>query len=284
MEDSIKQAIVEGELQIGETNIPCAVLVDGTRLITRKGFLTALNRPWRGSSRTELPIFVGAKNIKPFVNKELINGLNPVKYKPLKGQITEGYNAEILPSICEVYLSAREAGVLTETQKPTARQAEILTRGLARVGIIALIDEATGYQKIRTKRALADILEKYIAKELRAWTKTFPDEFYTEMFRLKNWPHNPDTVKRPSVIGRYTNDIIYERLAPVVLEELRKKNPATPKGHRKYRHHQWLTGDMGHPKLKEHIISVMALMRASSTWGGFMRLLNRSLPKFGDTL
>jgi hypothetical protein len=39
-----------------------------------------------------------------------------------------------------------------------------LLRGFARVGIIALVDEATGFQRDRTKDALSKILEAYIAK------------------------------------------------------------------------------------------------------------------------
>lgn len=157
-------------------------------------------------------------------------------------------------------------------------------RALARIGIIVLVDEATGYQGIRTNRALVEILEKNIAKELQEWTKTFPDEFYKEMCKLKNWPYDPKSIKRPSVIGRYTNDIVYERLAPQVLDELKARTPKTKGGHRRYRYFQWLTGDIGHPKLREHISSVMALMRASSTWNGFMRLLNRVFAKYGHTL
>lgn len=58
-----------------------------------------------------------------------------------------------------------------------ASQAEILMRGFARVGIVALIDEVTGYQRDRKRDALAAILEKYIAKEMRPWLKTFQLEF-----------------------------------------------------------------------------------------------------------
>ena len=103
------------------------------------------------------------------------------------------------------------------------------------------------------------------------------------MFRLKKWPHDPNSIKRLCVIGTYTNNIVYERIAPQVLTELKKRNPPTETGHRKHRHHQLLTGDVGHPILKEHLASVMALMQASTTWDRFMRLINRALPRYGDT-
>jgi hypothetical protein len=104
------------------------------------------------------------------------------------------------------------------------------------------------------------------------------------MFRLKNWPYSPPSVKRPSVVGKYTNDIVYERLAPRVLEELKEKNPPDEKGRRPHKHHQWLTKDIGHPKLREHLSNVIVLMKAATTWETFYRMVQRALPKFGDTI
>ena len=109
------------------------------------------------------------------------------------------------------------------------RRCELLLHGFANVGIVALVDEATGYQDVRAQRALAKILEEFIAKELQPWTKTFPYEFYTEIARLKGWP-SMYSMKRPSVVGHYTNDIVYERIAPRVLEELRNVNPTLRSG------------------------------------------------------
>lgn len=278
------EATHEGNLEIGDTLIPSAVLEDGTRVITSKGFLTALGRPWKGASRTDLPNFIGAKNLKPFVSKELHDGLNPIKYVGLRGALVNGYKAEILPLICDVYLKAREDGKITQRQEPVAKQAEILVRSLSKVGIIALVDEATGYQDTRIKNALVKILEKFITDEYREWSKTFPDEFYREMFRLKGWQWNPKSVKRPQIIGRYTNDIVYDRLAPGVLDALRRKNPTTLKGYRKHKHHQWLTGDVGNPALKGHLEGTMALMRAAPNWRRFTEMLNRAYPKYGENI
>lgn len=63
-----------------------------------------------------------------------------------------------------------------------------MLKALANVGITALVDEATGYQKDRPKDELRLILEAYISKELLPWTERFPEEFYKEMFRLRQWP------------------------------------------------------------------------------------------------
>ena len=129
-----------------------------------------------------------------------------------------------LPSL---FLDARRAGSLDPQQAALADRCEILIQGLATVGIIALVDEATGYQEIRAKRALATILEKFIADELQPWTKTFPFEFYVLIARLKGWPSSY-AIKRPSVVGHYTNDLIYSRLAPGLLKELKSKDASVP--------------------------------------------------------
>ena len=105
-----------------------------------------------------------------------------------------------------------------------------------------------------------------------------------EMFRLRGWQYVPWSVKRPSVVGKYTTDLIYERLAPGVLEELKCLTPRDEKGRTKHRFFQRLTEDVGHPRLREHIASVVTLMKASTKWGQFYRMLQRALPKYGEPI
>ena len=275
-------------LMIGDIEIPCYVLEDETRVLSQNGFLRAIGRTGRpvtgiGEKGLNLPPFLAPKNLKPFISKDLIKALTLIPFHPPFGKIGHGYAAILLPQICEVYLKARDAGVLLPSQYHIAEQAELLIRGLATIGIIGLVDEVTGYQEIRAKRALATILEKFIATELQPWTRTFPYEFYKEIFRLKGWA-GPDGSKRPRIIGQITSDSVYERLAPGVLEELRKRNPVMPHGTRKNKHHQWFTPDIGHHKLKEHLAAVTALMRAAPNWNAFQRNLERAFPKLNETI
>ena len=287
MSKKLPQATHSGILKIGNVEISCYVLENGERVLSTRGMMKSLGRSYRGRkvSGTQLPVFLEAKNLKPLIDKHLEMGPAPVVFRTDRGIISDGYDAELLPTICDIYLEARETGsILTPPQQIIAKKCEILVRGFARIGIIALVDEATGYQEVRARKALEEILDKFIAEELRKWAKTFPDEFYKEVFRLKGWAYAPWSVKRPGVIGRYTNDIVYERLAPGVLDELRRRNPTMPKGYRKVRHHQWLTEDIGHPRLREHIAAVIALMRASNNWTQFHRMLQRAFPRYGTTL
>ena len=272
-----------GELKIGDAAIPCAVLDDGTRLLTQWGFYRAIGRSGRpaggwGSDVKKVAPFLALDNLKPYVSKELADSTKPIIFRAPRGGKAYGYRAELLPQVCEVYLRAREDSRLLKSQLKFAQACETLTRGLAHVGIIALVDEATGYQDERARDALAKILEAFIAKELRKWIKTFPVEFYRELFRLRNLPYN-GSVKRPQYIGHLTNDLVYTRLAPGVLEELKRLTPRDERGRLKQHLHRRLTEDMGHPKLLQHLASVTALMRASDNWDQFKKMVDRALPK-----
>ena len=145
-----------------------------------------------------------------------------------------------------------------------AKQAHIIVKAFAKTGVIAVIDEVTGYQNVRKREALEAILNKYLRTEFAVWAKTFSDQFYKEIFRLKGWVYDPKSIKRTSVIGKYTNDIVYKRLAPGILKELQNRNPVLDGGYRKAKHFQLLTEDIGHPALVQHLHAVLALMRASS--------------------
>ena len=278
-------------LIIGDIEIDCYVLEDETRVLSRGGFQSALGRH-RTSKRHQqsdgvnLPVFLlAASNLSPFVSNALVTASTPIAFQaPSRGPVAYGYRAELLPEVCEVYEEAYRAGALLPSQLHIAERARIVRKGLGIIGIIGLIDEATGYQDIRARIALATILERFIAKELQPWTKTFPYEFYEQIYRLKGWP-GPDGHKRSPLIGRYTNDIVYERNRPRRFgTKLRLRTPKLPSGSRRNKFFQWFTPNHGHPKLKEHLAGVMALMRASPNWTAFQRSLQRAYPRANDQL
>lgn len=282
------KALYEGEVQVSEDiSIPCAVLEDGTRLLTQQGFLKAIGRArsakgGQGSTVEGVIPFLAAKNLQPFVSDELRAAAVPVEFRTDKGTKAYGFHAELLPQVSEVYLSARDAGVLHSSQLAVAKACDIVTRGLARVGIIALVDEATGYQEIRDRDALQAILKKYVDGKLYEWTKTFPTEFFKEIFRLKEWEWNAG--KMPGVVGKYINDLIYDRITPDLLIELKKQNPKNDRGNRRYRHHQLLSRDLGHPELTLRINQILGMAYACENWDQFYFSVQRKFPKQGSTL
>lgn len=289
------RATHQDKITIGDLEIPCAVLDDDahTRVLSERGTTAALGGKrggahWRrqradGGDATALPAVISANNLSPFVSDELRAKLGtPIRYVALHGgRPAHGIEATALPEICEVLLKARDAGpnILTAQQKPIADNADILMRGLAHVGVIALVDEATGYQEERKRNELQTILEAYISKELLPWAKRFPDEYYEQLFRLRGWQYSPLSVKRPGYVGKLTNELIYDKMPPGVLEELRKTNPVDPETKRRRRkHHQFLTEDIGNPHLERQMAAVIALMRAAPSWAAFKRLFARAFP------
>jgi len=292
----IPQASHDGSLRVGDREIFAAVLPNGKRLISQGTFLQAIGRSRTPKAGTggltavdRLPFFLQAEQLQPFISAELIESTTPILFRIKSGQRSVGYDARLLPSVCEVYLKFRDhclaqSGKVPVQYKHIIDACDALMRGLATVGIIALVDEATGYQDLRDRLALQAILDQYLRKEFAAWAKQFPDEFYREIFRLRKWTWRGMKINRPQVVARYTTDLVYARLAPGILKELETRNPKNEKGYRKARHHQWLTENIGHPALAQHIFAVIAFMRAADNWDDFKRRLDVALPRQGDNL
>lgn len=289
-------AVNEGNLPLGGLNLSVVVLPDETRVISQTTFLKALgrSRSFRGGTGVthtagNLPFFLQSEAFKPYLKDIETMPAKPIFYRTKNGKKAVGYDALLLPSVAELYLKLRDdfmstRGSVPKSYQPYITASDILIRGLADVGIIALVDEATGYQSKRAKDALAQILDKFIAKELRPWVKTFPDEFYEQLFRLQGLNFPRDNVKRPLYFGKMTNDIVYERLAPGVLEALKESTPKDDKGRPKQHLHRRLTDDIGHPKLREHIAAVIPLMKLSPDYKTLRSYLDQTLPKFNHNL
>lgn len=288
--DKLTKATHEGLLHIGENTLSCAVLDDGTRILSQSAVYKALDRSVRSKSRSgnradQMPSFLDANNIQPFVSQELKTMIKEVEYIGLNGKNLFGYNARIIPKVAKVYLDARRAGVLTKKQLPVADACEILTTALADVGITSLVDLATGFVELKVdfKEEVARFLQKSLSLEPAQWVKTFNDEFFEMIFKMKGWNWTKSS-KRPAVVGHYINNIVYSRIAPNVLSELQRINPKIGK-ERRSKHHQHLTGDFGHPLLKEHLAGLIALGRASKyNWDLFLGMVDTAYPKYGQTL
>lgn len=272
-------------LKLGDLEIPCYVLEDGTRVFSGRGVQKAIG--YDSKSGQWMKSFCNIKGLSPYFyagDQSIAERLsNPIKFKRVDAggsqSDTNGYEVTLLVDICSIIIDANRAGDFDDTK--IVRNADIIIRSVAKVGIIALVDEGTGYQqdKNRAKDELQKFLAQFISDEASRWVKTFNDSFFEMIYRMHGWSWTL-THRRPGVVGKWINDIVYERLAPVILTELQKVNPKTDKGTRKDRHHQHLTEDVGRPKLKEHLAAVEALGRASGyNWAKFMQMLNAAFPK-----
>ncbi len=288
--DEIPVAIARGIMKIGDVEIECVVLADETRLISDRGVTKAMGGKRGGShwkrikidGALQLPPYISANNLKDFISNDLVYMLtNPIQYKSTKsGAIGNGLLATVFPKVLKVWSAAFDAGVLKPQQEHIARQAVALLEGLDEVAIIALVDEATGYQEVRRHDELQKILSAYVLPEHRPYLKSVPVEFFKELYRVYGWKWNPDN-RGPRYAGKLLRKLIYEKLPEPVLPALDKVNPTNHNYQRKNKHFQSLTREVGLPHLSGQLSGVMALLRASPSNNpkAFLTLFKRS---YGD--
>ena len=275
----------EGEIKLGDFSIPCYVLEDGKRVLSGRGMQSALKMvdetlENKKTSGARLDRYLNQKTLEPFIYKDKeVDHFSPIDcYKG--NQKINGFEATILIDICDAFLEARRTIELSSRQQIIADQCEILVRAFAKLGLIALIDEVTGYQYDREKDELQKLINAYVSEDLRPWTHTFKDSYYRAIFRLRGWDFTVSGIKkRPGVVGTWTNKLIYDQLPKGVLDELKKKTPKSESGNYTARFHQSLTDDVGVSHLKTQYDSVVGLMEAADTWDEFIRLFNKVIER-----
>jgi hypothetical protein len=267
----------ERPLVIGNIKIPCFVLSDGRRVLIQKEMATAigLSKP----NGNALSTFIKGKFLEGLLSPRVIDMLSsPIKVKTPSGNNANGCEATILVDICEAVLHARKNGLIQRQQEKIASQCETLMVAFAKTGVIALIDEATGYQANRAKDELAKILNAFIADELQPYVSMFPQSFFKELFRLRGLNFLKDGVKNPRYFGHLVNNIIYKRLAPGVFDELKRKTPIGQSGYKLAKYFQSLNPDRGMKALIGHLGCVQGLMEISLNYADFMILLDKVKP------
>ena len=128
-------------------------------------------------------------------------------------------------------------------------------------------------------------IERFILPKAKPREKVFPDEFFMGIYRLKNWEPYDDKHHTTSEVGNIINDVVYTRLEPSILPELRRRNPYFRKG-RKWKHHRFLTLGEGHPKLERHLEDLMLLMSVlpDGNWASFKQMVDIRFPQYDTTL
>lgn len=209
-----------GQIDLGGAEIDCYVLPDGTRLLASTSAAMAISEV----DRANLKDYAGQRALNPFIDINKI--LNETRSFAIPGTQwpASGITTEHFELICRGYVQALyEKAPLTDRQREIAIRCAVLTAGLTRTGIDALVDEATGYQYERASDALAIKLRAFIAEELRDWEKTFPDELWQEFGRLTNW--KGPLHSRPRWWGKLVIELIYDTLDPDVADYLKANKP-----------------------------------------------------------
>ncbi|EMS8795808.1 hypothetical protein KK001_07450 [Enterobacter roggenkampii] len=271
------------------TGVSCAVLPDGRRVVSMQGnnglaetfgvsVGSKMPRWVPGGEKGQLPYVLQATELQPYISEELRDAISePIVFKNTSGVgAAYGLDATLLPELCEVWLAAEKDGALKQRHHlNTARKAEALYKALARVGAVALVDEATGYQKERERDELAKLLEQFIAKEMRPWVKVYPPEFFEELCRLRGVPFKAN-MRKPQYFGHLVNNITYDRMAPdlkaILKEERAKANKQGAKMH------QFLSEGVGNEMLQKRFAGIVTLMKVCDNYDDFIELLDRVHP------
>ncbi len=244
-----------GILTIGNVELPVYVLDDGRRVISRTGATDVITGKKGGGN---LESYLGVEALRGYVPSDLPGQMIEFVIPEVVNKTVLGMSAETFLEICTAYVRALDDGALkTERQRAIAIKAGMFLASCAKTGLVALIDEATGYQYVRSEDALQFKLRLFLEEEIRKWEPTFPDELWYEFGRLTRWK-GPIT-QRPKYWGKLVMELIYEYLDPDVAEWLRKNNPKPQKGQN---HHQWLRSEYGLRKLMEHLWMVIGLAKA----------------------
>lgn len=267
-----------GYVEIGSTKLYCFVTKTGRRLITASDVFRAVGRSRRGNVRVNgYPSFIGAKNLTPYINSELKSMVVPVQYRSTNGKTAEAYDATIIPRVADLYIEAHDAGVLTARQEQVYVRSIIIIRALAKIGITALIDEATGYQYDREAQALQKLLGAYMSKDMLKWQMHFPREFYEEIYRLHGMSDqfDPANTKHPQWIGQFTNKYVYGVFPDSVMDEIHKRNPPkqSPRNlvYRGHKNFQFLSESIGLPQLDRQLAKLIGVMDLSENMEDFER-------------
>ena len=268
-----------GIVKIGDKEIPCAVLNNGKRVFIQREIVGLLT----GNKKGGFDRYLKPTNLKPYLpDKFKERGLDQTLFGfKLDKRDAQAFESTDLIDICMMYVNAQQKGALLKNQMHLADQSLIIVSAFAKTGVIAVIDEATGYikEKNRAKDELQKFLTQFMREEAARWVKRFDDSFFESIYKMRGWTWNY-THKHPGVLGLWINDIVYQRIAPMVYVELNKKNPVDTHGYRKHKHHSFLSEEIGIPKLLNHLSAIEALARATNyNWSLFMRMVDNAFPK-----
>ena len=243
----------QGSIDLAGNPVDVYVLDTGDRVLSMRSAVKVLT----GKDAGNLGEYLSVAGLKGYIDNDLALVDSKDFHIPGTQFRGRGITAEQFEAILSGYVRALHAGALkTDRQREIAITCAILSTAFLRLGIIAQIDEATGYQYVRAEDALQVKLRAFISDELRAWEKTFPDELWEQFGRLTNWQGSLH--KRPKWWGHLVMELIYDALDPDIAKYLKDNKPKPFHGQN---YHQWLTQDVGLKSLIPHIYEVIGMAK-----------------------
>ncbi len=280
--DRMPEAMSDGVLKIGDIPLDVYRLNDERRLISKKGMAAALGLKSEGGNafmRT-----MTRKGIRSGLPEKLVERIeNPIHFKGLTHDFVDGYSVEDLIEVCDALIVAKNEGRLHTSQVFLALQAELIVRSCAKLGIIALVDEAVGYVDKR-KDEYRQLFQSFIAEEVQQWSDEYPSKFFDMIYALYGLRRkDPKSSRHPQFFGHFIRKFVYFPLAHSrggILELLDEKNPVIyAGGSRRYKLYQFLTDEVGIDALRQHLWQVIGIGSAARDRVQFERAFYRAFPE-----
>lgn len=276
MNSNIPEVIASGVLE-SFNDLPCYVLEDGQRIFRLSHLTKALTNKEHGKFGNYLATSNINKylpeNLKPLNDKyhdRVPQGIVKFKFKSAD-KVEKGYNSEDFMDVCAAFATANLRGeILSDAQKEIVINVNKYILASSKVGITALIDEATGYQAQRDHNELQLRMSFYLAEKEREWEKTFPDQLWMEFGRLTNW--SGSIKQRPKYWGKLVNEFVYDCIDEDLVTYLKENKPLKPSN---TRYHQWLNEDRGVKALIQHIWQVIGMSKTCNSIQELRRLINK---------
>jgi hypothetical protein len=255
-EESIPFVVASGFLkQFGD--IECYNLNNGQRVFRLSNMTLAL----RGKAHGKFANYLSTSNLRQFLperlwpDKEKDRKAQGVTWAKFGSERIPTYDADDFIDICTAFTDLIDSGQdYSEVQKEIGQRAKQFIRATAKIGISALIDEATGYQYARPDDALQTKLQFLLADSLQPWEKTFPDALWQQFGRLTEWKGSLH--RRPKYWGKLVNEFIYNYLDKDLAIWLRENVPPKLTGQK---YHQWLKQEVKVQKLNSHINQIIGI-------------------------
>lgn len=248
------RSIANGDLTIAGQSVECHVLSDGRRVLD-----TSQAQAFLGLGAKDRHFWRSLARI-PGLSAEIQAGPRIAFVLPDGRSVAYGYEASFIMDVCLAYQAAFLKDALHHKQAPTARRAMSMVAAAAKVGLEALIDEATGYQKRRPGDYLRGRFSDLLRDHHDDWKRRWNDDLMDALCRLYGRRHVPGTPP-PRCLWRAEGMIYDLVIGPDVMAEVRRRNPEPEHG---TNHHQ-LFRDPVQSLLGDDLRVILALAQTAAT-------------------
>lgn len=262
-----------GKIILSDTlEIECYVLENGSRVITKQGIQKTLGISNKNNNGFSLEDIILSSEVKK--SQEKFEYFLPIKkalqnnFKSTSQQNTRFYDVEVLITICSHINRMKLLGFLPDELDWLHVTSEKIRDAFSKLGIIAFVDDATGYTKFRKQNEYVEKLKLLLSEDAGEWEKCFTTDFYEIFWKFWGNRKKFDGSKKQQFFRALMEKYVYTPLAKktgIDNDASNSKNCA-----------DLVFGNIGKATLKTYLEKLTLIGRMSDTEGDFDRNLEKS--------